>query len=147
MIGLRHARDTDAGKVGAILTEFSAVTDWMPVLHTGAEDVAHAGRLIDKGWVIIAQLGRDVVGFAACDGVNLDALYVLAEVQGHGVGTALMRHLQETNDHLALWTFQANDKARQFYYKHGFVEVAHSDGAGTDEGLPDVRLEWHREAP
>ena len=145
MIMLRHARSTDAGKVGAILSEFTATTEWMPKLHTGAEDVAHAGGMIERGWVTIAQIDGHVVGFSACDGANLDALYVANAEQGKGVGTALLQQLQETRDNLALWTFQANARAQEFYLKHGFQEVAHSDGAGTDEGLPDVRFEWRKE--
>jgi len=34
------------------------------------------------------------------------------------------------------------DEARRFYGREGFVEVEHTDGAGNEEGEPDVRLEW-----
>jgi hypothetical protein len=41
-----------------------------------------------------------------------------------------------------LWTFQVNGPARRFYERHGFVEVAQTDGSGNEEAEPDVRLEW-----
>ncbi|GAA6174570.1 GNAT family N-acetyltransferase [Sulfitobacter pacificus] len=144
MTALRAARSTDAGKVGAILTEFVATTDWMPQLHTGAEDIAHAGQLITRGWVTVAEVEGDVIGFAACDGEDLDALYVARSQRGQGVGTALLHHLQKERAVLKLWTFQANLAAQNFYLKHGFVEQERTDGASTDEGLPDIRFQWHK---
>ncbi|MEP5731749.1 MAG: GNAT family N-acetyltransferase [Sulfitobacter sp.] len=145
MITLRQARSTDAGKVGGILSEFAQTTPWMPKLHTGAEDVAHAGVLIDRGWVTIAQIDGKVAGFAAFDDPDLDALFVTQSARGQGVGTALISHLQSQHPVLELWTFQANTPAQQFYLKHGFSEVERTDGARNDESLPDMRFVWRRE--
>ncbi len=144
MIELRKGRSTDAGKVGAILSEFVATTEWMPKLHTGAEDVAHAGVMISRGWVTIAQFEGAVVGFAACNQNDLDALYVTQAQRGQGIGSALLEHLKTTRPFLELWTFQANERARDFYLRHGFCEVARTDGKSTDEGLPDVHYAWKR---
>lgn len=145
MIKLRDARSTDAGKVGAILSEFTATTDWMPRLHTGAEDIAHAGAMIERGWVSIAEVDGDVVGFAACDDNDLDALYVTRSARGNGVGTALLQQLKRAHTALSLWTFQANGPAQEFYVKHGFEEQGRTDGTGNDEGLPDIRFQWRKE--
>ena len=41
-----------------------------------------------------------------------------------------------------VWCFQ-HIPARQFYHRHGFVEVEYTDG-NNDEKLPDVRMEWRR---
>ncbi len=146
MTHLRAARSTDAGTVGAILSEFAQTTDWMPRLHTGAQDIAHAGQLIERGLVTVATRDRKVIGFVACDGTEIDALYVTRRQRGQGVGTRLLVEVCAKAGKLSLWTFQANVRAIAFYARHGFVEVARSDGAGTDEKLPDVQFEWHREA-
>lgn len=145
MTVLRAARSTDAGAVGGILTEFAATTEWMPKLHSGAEDIAHAGAMIKRGWVTVAEASGEVIGFAACDGADLDALYVAGAMRGQGVGTALLQHMMVQHDRLSLWTFQTNEGAQRFYLRHGFTEVQRTDGATTDEKLPDVRFEWQRE--
>ena len=100
MIRLRPARDLDAGAVGAILSAFIDGTDWMPRIHTRAEDVAHAAALIARGWVTVVERDGKVVAFAANDGDDLDALYVRDEEQGKGVGTALIEHLKSQRQQL-----------------------------------------------
>jgi GNAT superfamily N-acetyltransferase len=145
MIRFRAARSTDAGSVGAILSEFVQTTDWMPQLHTGAEDIAHAGVMIERGWVTVAEDNDMVVAFAARNGRDLDALYVAEFMRGQGVGTALLDLLKTDADALELWTFQANGGAQRFYIRHGFQEVERTGGASTDEKLPDVRFLWKRE--
>ena len=141
---LRPARTTDAGKVGAILSAFVDENDWMPRLHTRAEDIGFAGHMIDKGWVPIAQLDDRVAGFLARDGAIIQALYVAADARRQRCGTALLQPAQSHADRLALWTFQANTAAQSFYDAHGFAEGERTDGAGNDEGLPDIRLVWKR---
>jgi len=142
---LRMARDLDAGAVGAILSEFVDTSDWMPRIHSRAEDIAHAARMIDLGRVHVAEDNGTVVGFCARHGDDLDALYVAAAKRGQGVGAALLRDAQSAVDRLELWTFQANEGAQRFYLRHGFVEVQRTDGSGNDERLPDIQYEWQRE--
>ncbi|MEO0381220.1 MAG: GNAT family N-acetyltransferase [Pseudomonadota bacterium] len=139
---LRHARSTDAGKVGGILSEFIDTTDWMPRIHTRAEDVGFAGFMIDRGWVIIAETGGQVTGFAAREAEDIHALYIAAHARRSGIGSALIDALKGQVDRLSLWTFQANADAQAFYLYHGFKTVEETDGTGNDEGLPDMRLEW-----
>lgn len=143
---LRAARSTDAGAVGAILSEFIDTTEWMPRVHTRAEDLSFAGMMIDRGWVSVAEEAGAVVGFAACDRADLNALYVVGAARGRGVGSALLTGLMAQRDTLELWTFEANTGAQRFYLRHGFEEVARTDGATNDEKLPDIRYVWKREA-
>nr|WP_272490663.1 GNAT family N-acetyltransferase [Mesobacterium pallidum] len=138
---MRAATPLDAGPVGAILTDFAEATPWLPRLHSGAEDIAFAGRMIDRGWVTVAEKGA-VLGFLAQDGEEVACLYTATP--GKGIGKALIAHAKSGQGRLELWTFQANARARRFYRREGFAEVATSDGAHTDEGLPDVRLVWQR---
>jgi len=146
MIHLRDARTTDAGSVGAILSEFARDTPWMPQLHTQAEDIAHAGVLIDRGWVTVAEHEGAVVGRCACDGNDFDALFVVSFMRGKGVGAALLKLMQERESELELWTFEANAGAQRFYLRHGFKEITRTDGTRNDEQLPDIQYKWQREA-
>lgn len=143
---LRPARSTDAGAVGAILSAFVDTTPWMPRIHTRAQDLQHAGTLIERGWVTVAETDGTVCAFAAREKQTVQALYVDGSVQRQGFGTALLTWLKHTSPILSLWTFQANLRAQTFYATHGFVEVVRTDGSANDEGLPDIQLEWRKEA-
>ncbi|MEM8653103.1 MAG: GNAT family N-acetyltransferase [Pseudomonadota bacterium] len=145
MTVLRPAQPTDAGAVGAILSGFIDGTDWMPRIHTRAEDLSFAGHMVERGWVTVAERQGQVRAFSARNGTDVHALYVAADVQGQGIGTDLLAQMQGAADHLTLWTFQANTGAQRFYLRHGFAEVERTDGARNDEGLPDIRYDWHKE--
>ncbi len=142
---LRDATPLDAGRVGAILSAFIDGTPWMPRIHTRAEDLAHAGTLIARGWVTVAELDSRVEGFLAQDGGVIQSLYIDPARQGQGLGSALVHKAQTASERLRLWTFAANRPAQNFYEKHGFTESARTDGAGNDEGLPDIEYVWRRD--
>ena len=143
---LRPARSTDAGKVGAILSEFIDTTDWMPRIHTRAEDIGFCAMMIDRGWVTVVE--RDgITGFLAQNGDEVNCLYVANSARGQGIGKSLLDYAKEDRDQLELWTFQANEGARRFYAREGFTETEHSDGQRNDEKLPDVKLVWERSKP
>ena len=141
---LRAARTTDAGRVGDILSAFIDDTPWMPRIHSRAQDLGFAADLIDRGWVSVALAGEQVAGFAARDGETVHALYISERMWGRGLGTMLVHQMQAAEDRLSLWTFQANTRAQEFYAHLGFQEIERTDGAGNDEGLPDIRMEWSR---
>lgn len=141
---IRMARSTDAGRTGAILSGFIDKTPWMPRVHTRAQDVAFTADMIDRGWVTVVEEDDRIVGFSAHDGALVHALYVDMERRGQGFGGALVKNLQDREDTLSLWTFQANTPAQTFYAQHGFTEVERTDGSGNDEKLPDIRLNWER---
>jgi len=143
---LRAARSTDAGAVGGILSEFIDTTPWMPRIHTRAQDLAHAGSMIARGWVWLAEADGQIAEFSACDGDEMHALYVARAFRGQSLGAALLRRAQSQRASLGLWTFQANARAQAFYLRHGFVEARRTDGAGNDEKLPDISYTWKREA-
>lgn len=141
----RQATPLDAGAVGAILSGFVDDTPWMPRIHTRAEDVAHAGDLIGRGWVTVAEQTAKAVGFMARADDTIHALYLVPQVQRRGIGSALLQGAMRQAHRLELWTFQANDGAQRFYHRHGFRAVQQTDGAGNDEGLPDIRFVWERQ--
>jgi GNAT superfamily N-acetyltransferase len=97
-------------------------------------------------WLAVADEG-ELVGFASAgpgrDGdIDLDlelyAIYVRASQYGGGVGPRLLE--AAIGDAPAyLWVFEANDRARGFYARHGFEP----DGSSKPEPSfqePEVRL-------
>jgi GNAT superfamily N-acetyltransferase len=138
---IRDAHPMDAGACGEILGQSIRDHRWMPKLHSGAEDIAHAGRMIDLGWVRVAQDGV-IRGFLAREDNYIHALYVARGSRGAGIGRKLIDDARRACGQIELHTFLANAGARRFYARLGFQEVETSDGANNDEGLPDVRLVW-----
>jgi len=143
---LRPARPLDAGSVAGILSGFIDETEWMPRIHSRAEEVAFAETLIDRGWTIVAEHAGAVSGFLARQGEEIHALYLARGARGRGIGTRLIAAAQAEADRLSLWCFQANRTARGFYQARGFREADRTDGRGNDEGLPDIRFVWDRNA-
>lgn len=141
---LRDARSTDAGKLGAILGEAVATNTWKPQLHTGAEDIAHMGDLIARGWVRVCENDGQVCGFLARNGTVIQSLYVSKNAQNQGFGARLLQEAFDAADRLELWTFEANKGAQRFYLRHGFKDVERTNGAGNDAGLPDIRFVWSK---
>lgn len=141
---LRPARSTDAGAIGDILYRFQQDTDWMPRLYTGAEMIAHAGAMIDLGWVTVAVVDGAVQGFVARDGDEICALYLNPGINRRGVGRRLIVAAREGRDRLCLRSCEANDWANRFYERQGFVEAGRDDGSGHDDGLPGITYVWTR---
>lgn len=116
----------------------------MPRLYSRAQDAAHAGMMIDRGWVHVHQAHGAVDGFIARSGAVIHALYVRAGARNRGIGTALLEHAKAGSATLDLWTFEANRGAQNFYARHGFAQTERTNGAGNDENLPDIQFVWHR---
>jgi GNAT superfamily N-acetyltransferase len=140
------ARVLDAGAVGAVMAEANAALPWLPPVFSGAQDVRHAGDMIEAGWVKVARQQDEIVGFIARAGQEIHGLYLHPLAQGQGIARHLLDTSKAVCNQLNLWTYQANARAMEFYRAAGFVEVARGDGSGNEAGLPDVRLEWLRGA-
>ncbi len=143
-VTLKPARKADGAAIGSILSGWIDETDWMPRIHTREQDLEHGCMLVDVCNVSLARSGDQVVGFLARQGDEIQALYLARDARGQGVGARLLEQAKGQAEQLALWSFQANCAALRFYLWHGFVEDQRTDGAGNDEGLPDVHLVWKR---
>ena len=126
-----------------ILGGWIGATDWMPKLHTPAQDLWFCGHLIETTQVFVIRM-PEVRGFLARQGDEVPALYLAHDARGQGLGKALLDRAKQDRDRLELWTFQANPRAIRFYQREGFVEDHRTTGAGNDESLPDMRLIWTR---
>ncbi len=138
-VAIRKADEADADAVASILSGWIDRTDWMPRIHTLAGDHAFVSHLLQRGGVRVAVAAHGIEGFISQQSEEIDALYVSNCRQG--IGSALLSDAKERCQRLSLWTFAANEGARRFYARHGFVEVGATDG-DNDETLPDVRLLW-----
>jgi len=142
---LRPARPRDAAALGAIMADWVEATPWVPAIHSRAAYRDFARQMIDTMTVSVAgRLRRR--GFLARRGGFVHALYLAPGWCGRGLGRRLLAAAKAAEPRLTLWAFVANAPARAFYAREGFVEVEMGDGSGNDAGLPEVRLEWRRQA-
>jgi GNAT superfamily N-acetyltransferase len=76
---------------------------------------------IANGQVIVAEIDREIVGFAAVVGGELDGLFVEPDLWGNGIGRALVDAAthEARKRGLALKVI-ANPRARRFYESCGF---------------------------
>ncbi|WP_300464267.1 GNAT family N-acetyltransferase [uncultured Nocardioides sp.] len=96
----------------------------------------------------VAEVEGVPVGYARTTAGWLDDLYVQPAHQGTGVGAALLDLVTARQpDGFCLWVFESNRPAREFYARHGLVELERTDGSANEEGEPDVRLAWPGEDP
>ncbi len=150
-LALRAATAADLPALAeAHLAARRAAGDWFPPGAHGDDDV----RAWVSGWdltaydVWLATVGDQVVGYARCTPTWLDDLYVHPDAQGSGVGTALFDLVTTLRPRgFCLWVFESNTPARAFYRSRGCLELERTDGAGNEEGAPDIRVAWPGSEP
>jgi GNAT superfamily N-acetyltransferase len=112
---------------------------------------------------LVAILDEAIVGFAAmgprdfsadeCDVGELYAIYVLPDIQGRGVGRALMTETVERlrSDGFAdavLWVFEDHPRTRRFYEEAGWsVDGGTKDETWLGTTAPTVRYRIALERP
>ncbi|MGY8663761.1 GNAT family N-acetyltransferase [Bradyrhizobium sp. UFLA05-109] len=124
---------------------FDHAMPWLVGLHTPDEDRwFYRERVFARCRLWGRFDGGALGGIIAFRDGWIEQLYVLPDAQGRGVGTELLDVAKSTFEHLQLWTFQRNVRARRFYELRGFELVEETDGTGNEEKEPDARYVWKR---
>lgn len=90
----------------------------------------------------VGTLDKRIVAFLALDRSYLDRLYVDPIEWRRGWGTRLMQLAKELSPAgLELHTHQANQMARVFYERQGFIAVKYGVSP-PPESMPDVEYHW-----
>lgn len=77
---------------------------------------------VSNGDVLVAEVGEDIVGFAALAGSELDGLFVEPRWWRHGIGAALVeRAAHEARRRGLSLTVVASPESRPFYERCGFT--------------------------
>ncbi|GAB1818894.1 GNAT family N-acetyltransferase [Herbidospora sp. RD11066] len=140
---LRRADVIDADAVREV---FLSATAGKPHLLADEPD---AGRpewiaaFLDCGYMHelwVAEVDGRIVGFATLAIDQLGHLYVAAEFQNRGVGSALLRNAQRVRpEKLTLYTHRHDVDARRFYERHGFTVAEIEDD--------EVFYTWRHRSP
>ncbi len=111
--------------------------------HTAADDLEFfRGTLAVENEIWVADLDGRIVGLLALGAKVVRQLFVEPELQGRGVGGALLDKAKQLSPSgLTLYTFRKNEPARRFYENRGF-EVVEYGVSAAPESEPDVLYEW-----
>jgi putative acetyltransferase len=116
---------------------------WLAGRHTPEEDREFFRRRVFRICEVWGALsGSDLAGIVAFRSGWVDALYVLPQAQGMGIGSRLLGVAQTAFADLQLWTFQRNALARRFYEARGFRLLKETDGRDNEEKEPDCLYSW-----
>jgi len=130
-------------RIASILWAFTHGTAWLPRVRSPLDDLRALAWVTLRGWVRILRDPSGVAGFIIRDGTRVHALYVAPDRRGQGIGRTLLTEAKTRAGMLDLWVLAGNVPARAFYLAQGFREIARGEGAGNDEGLPDILMIWH----
>jgi chorismate mutase/GNAT superfamily N-acetyltransferase len=91
----------------------------------------------------VAEGAEGPIGFANVEAQWLNGLYVAPDAARAGVGSALLDVVKGIRpDGFALWVFESNTPARDFYRKHGLLDLERTDGSANMERAPDIKMAW-----
>lgn len=104
--------------------------------------------VVRRGGVVVAEYESGTVGFGQIDVANaeIQAVYVSPDAQGHGVGAALLAHLENLAEREGLrhLTLKATINAEPFYLARGWRSLGCDLHKITQEiGLHCVAMEKH----
>ncbi|KAI5152035.1 hypothetical protein ENBRE01_2519 [Enteropsectra breve] len=91
------------------------------------------GLMNTKSFFILAKAGGKTEGFIMYRIIKNDIyvyeIHVVQERRSEGIGSKLIQHLVEQNKgiKIVLYVHKSNDRAAQFYKKHGFVFCEDND--------------------
>ncbi len=102
----------------------------------------------DPGELWLACRDDEVLGFLRLRGAWLSLLFVHPDRPARGVGAALLDLVKALRPQgFGLRVYQANTRAREFYRRHGLVELEVTDGSSYHDGEPDLQMAWLGDDP
>ena len=145
-VEIRPAKAGDAAGIADVYLASFAATYAFPRAHSDADTrrwIAEVLLTSREVWVATAVNQGPIVAMMALTDDMVDQLYVAPGWTAQGIGSRLIGLAKSRRPNgLDLYTFQVNRGARRFYERHGFAEVASSDGSWNEERQPDVRYAW-----
>lgn len=103
-----------------------------------SERGAIAEQWLPMAETLVYEADGHVVGFLALVGNEVGGIFVDPDLQGQGIGRALMDRARDMRPFLELDVFEDNSIGRGFYDAYGFEFVDRHVNEAT--GFPEVRL-------
>lgn len=139
---IRNYRKTDLEEMARIWYEASVTAhSFVPVSFWASQRNAMKEMYLPLAENFIFEENGQPAGFISLVGEKICALFVAPEMQGKGIGRALLEHAKALRGRLSLKVYRENKRAFQFYKKYGFVAV----GEEVDEYTGCVQVLMERE--
>jgi putative acetyltransferase len=143
---LRPASAEDIVDVAGIFARSRAAgLPFLPVLHSGEEDIEFFAGYLEGGLITLAERAGEKLGFMVETPGWIEHLYLEPAQRGQGIGKLLVDAAKHRQKRLELWCFADNLAGRAFYARQGFSEIRRTDG-DNEAGLPDILFGWQRPA-
>ena len=141
----RKAKSFDSKYCVKILRDWAGETSWMPELDDLEPMEKYWKGVFENEPTWIAEFNNKIIGFCVRNighENNIGALYVVPDSRGRGVGKHLLDLAKEGCDHITVWAYEENTKARKFYQRESCIEVLQEFDENVN--LMDVEHHWKR---
>lgn len=95
-------------------------------------------QLISQAEIYVWRQDGQICGFAGLQEQYLAGLFIHPDWQGQGIGSQLIKMLQQKKAGLTLHVFAENEGAVRFYLRHGFAIAARQE----QEGHAEYEMTW-----
>ncbi|AKB12810.1 putative acetyltransferase [Methanosarcina thermophila] len=138
---IRSYRKTDLEEMVRIWYEASVTAhSFVPASFWALQKSAMKETYLPLTENFVLEENGKLAGFISLVGERICALFIAPEMQGRGIGTALLEHAKTLRGRLSLKVYRENKRAFSFYKKHGFTAT----GEEVDEytGCVQILMEW-----
>jgi len=138
---IRNYRETDLDDMVRIWYEASDIShSFIPASFWASQKSAMREEYLPRAENLVFEYEGIIAGFISLVGSRVCALFVAPEMQGKGIGRALLEHAKSLKGKLSLRVYKENERAFRFYKKCGFAEA----GEELDEftGCIQIVMEW-----
>jgi putative acetyltransferase len=119
---IRSYRKTDLEEMVRIWYEASVIAhSFIPASFWALQKSAMKEKYLPLAENFIFEDEGQLAGFISLAGENVCALFVAPEMQGRGIGRALLEYAKTLKGRLSLKAYRENESALRFYEKCGFV--------------------------
>ena len=138
---IRSYRKTDLEEMVRIWYEASVIAhSFIPASFWALQKSEMKEKYLPLAENFVFEEKGQLAGFISLVGERICALFVSPEMQGRGIGRALLEYAKTLKGRLALKAYRENESALRFYERCGFVAA----GEEVDEytGCVQILMEW-----
>lgn len=138
---IRSYRKTDLEEMVRIWYEASVIAHFfVPASFWALQKNAMKEKYLPLAENFIFEEEGQLTGFISLVGEHVCALFVAPEMQGRGIGRALLESAKTLKGKLFLKVYRENESAFRFYEKCGFVAAGEEIDEYTD--CVQISMEW-----